>query len=132
MNPKTVLQLKNELLTKRIHLFNMQELNKKIEGDQDASKDLLDRSDAEEAWFTKERMSQHWNVELKQIEVALRKIEDGSFGECDECGDEIPIKRLRVRPDACLCLNCQESVERANGPSRRAPVSSNSGLGLVQ
>ena len=121
MNPKIVLQLKNELLEKRMSLVTLQNQNKKVDADQEISKDMIDRSEAEEAWFTKERMSQHWKVELKQIDFALAKIEGGSFGTCTECEDEIPVKRLRVRPDATLCLYCQESAEHEMGPARRTP-----------
>ena len=119
MNSKTALQLKSELLTKKGNLITLQLQNQKMEGEQEASKDVIDRSDVEEAWFTKERMSQHWKLELNQVQSALQKIEDGSFGVCEECEDEIPLKRLRVRPDATLCLNCQESMEREMGQMQK-------------
>jgi DnaK suppressor protein len=120
MNPKTVLQLKKELVNKQNELMNLQKLNQRIETDAETElKDVIDRSDAEEAWFTKERMSQHWKFELIQIHTALMKMEQGTFGTCEECDDEIPVKRLRVRPDAALCLNCQESMEKELGPSQR-------------
>jgi DnaK suppressor protein len=120
MNPKTALQLKKELVTKQSELLNLQKLTKKADHEAESElKDVVDRSDAEEAWFTKERMSQHWKYELIQIHTALQKIEQGTFGVCEECDSEIPVKRLRVRPDAALCLNCQESMERELGPAQR-------------
>lgn len=119
MNPKTAQQLKIELLAKKDTLMNLQAQNNKMDLEQDAAlKDAIDRSDAEEAWFTKERMSQHWKLELNQIETALGKMDNGSFGTCEECDSEIPVKRLRVRPDATLCLFCQESLEKEMGPNR--------------
>lgn len=126
MNPKTAQLLKTELLEKKSNLNQLQAQNKKTESDQDADlKDMMDRSDAEEAWFTKERMSQHWKLELNQIETALHKIETGTFGLCEECEEEIPLKRLRARPDATLCLYCQESAEKEMGPNRNMrPASS--------
>lgn len=51
-------------------------------------------------------------VFLDKIEKALRKIEDGSFGVCEECGDEISIKRLEARPETTLCIRCKEDQER--------------------
>ena len=123
MNSKTVLQLKKELVNKQKELMNLQKMNQKLEGDAESElKDMADRSDAEEAWFNKERMSQHWKHELVQIHTALHKMDQGSFGVCEECDDEIPVKRLRVRPDAALCLNCQESMERELGPAQRITV----------
>ena len=120
MNAKTVQQLKSELLIKKQNLTSLQSQNKKIDLDQDDSlKDGIDRADVEESWFTKERMSQHWKLELIQIEFALQKMETTSFGICEECEDEIPVKRLRVRPDATLCLNCQETMEKEMGIGHR-------------
>lgn len=52
-------------------------------------------------------------VFLDKIEKALRKIEDGSFGICEECGEEISIKRLEARPETALCIKCKEDQERA-------------------
>ncbi len=113
MSPKTVLQLKSELLTKKATLTHLQALNKQAAvEDESLMKDMVDRSDSEEAWFAKERMSRHWKIELQKIEVSLQRIEAGSFGICEECDDEIPVKRLRVRPDATLCLKCQEAFEK--------------------
>jgi len=51
-------------------------------------------------------------VFLDKIEKALRKIEDGSFGVCEECGEEISIKRLEARPETTLCIRCKEDQER--------------------
>ncbi len=120
MQSKTLLQLKGELLGRRQTLSGLQQNTQTTDYDLDeVSKDLIDRSDAEESWFNKERMSQHLKNELHQIEIALIKIEQGSFGICEECGDDIPVKRLRVQPDAALCLICQETLERELGPHHR-------------
>ena len=51
-------------------------------------------------------------VFLDKIEKALRKIEDGSFGTCEECSEEISIKRLQARPETTLCIRCKEDQER--------------------
>jgi DnaK suppressor protein len=48
---------------------------------------------------------------LSKIDEALKRIEDGSYGECDSCGDEINTKRLQARPTAKLCLECKEDQE---------------------
>ncbi|MFO0606884.1 MAG: TraR/DksA C4-type zinc finger protein [Polyangiales bacterium] len=50
---------------------------------------------------------------LEKVEHALEKIEDGSFGLCEECGEEIAIKRLEARPETNLCIRCKEEQERA-------------------
>src|SRR5262245_59428333 len=49
---------------------------------------------------------------LTKIEKALIKIEDGSFGKCEECEEEISVKRLEARPETTLCIRCKEDQER--------------------
>jgi DnaK suppressor protein len=49
---------------------------------------------------------------LEKIEKALAKIEDGTFGKCDECEEEISAKRLEARPETNLCIRCKEDQER--------------------
>lgn len=52
---------------------------------------------------------------LKKIELALKKIDDGSYGECESCGEDINVARLMARPVAQLCIDCkteQENEER--------------------
>ncbi len=49
---------------------------------------------------------------LDKIQKALQKIEDGTFGVCEECGEEISIKRLEARPETTLCIRCKEDQER--------------------
>lgn len=48
-----------------------------------------------------------------QIDKSLTKIDSGEYGYCDECGDEIGEKRLRVQPIADLCISCKETAEKA-------------------
>ena len=50
---------------------------------------------------------------LRKIDSALARIEDGSYGFCDETGEEIGLKRLEARPVATLCLEAQERRELA-------------------
>ena len=52
---------------------------------------------------------------LKKIDHALAKIVDGTYGECESCGEEIGVARLTARPVAQLCIDCkteQENLER--------------------
>jgi len=50
---------------------------------------------------------------LRKIESALSRLDDGSYGYCDETGEEIGLKRLEARPVATLCLEAQERRELA-------------------
>jgi DnaK suppressor protein len=49
---------------------------------------------------------------LDLIELALERIEEGSFGQCDECGSKIPKARLNALPYAPLCVKCAGQMER--------------------
>ena len=49
---------------------------------------------------------------LNLIDVALRKIEDGTYGACENCSKPIPLKRLNAMPHAPLCIKCQELQEK--------------------
>jgi DnaK suppressor protein len=50
---------------------------------------------------------------LRKIDSALARLDDGSYGFCDETGEEIGLKRLEARPVATLCLEAQERRELA-------------------
>lgn len=43
---------------------------------------------------------------LKEVEDALAKFEDGSYGKCERCGNDIPAPRLEAKPAARLCIDC--------------------------
>jgi DnaK suppressor protein len=48
---------------------------------------------------------------LKKIDQAIERLEDGSYGRCQECDNEIAAARLRALPFALLCRDCQEETE---------------------
>ena len=50
---------------------------------------------------------------IVKIKVALDRLEEGTFGICEECGKEIPEKRLMARPVASLCIECKRKQEFA-------------------
>jgi RNA polymerase-binding protein DksA len=58
--------------------------------------------------YTLEENAEH---RLADIDAALQRIDDGSFGKCTNCGREIAPERLEVRPWATLCIDCQRSRE---------------------
>ena len=52
------------------------------------------------------------SAELQEIEAALTRIADGSYGMCAECGSEVARPRLKAYPMATRCVPCQEKFER--------------------
>ncbi|MBI4611847.1 MAG: TraR/DksA family transcriptional regulator [Candidatus Rokubacteria bacterium] len=59
---------------------------------------------------------------LAQIELALKKLEDGSYGRCETCEEPIPAARLRALPFAIRCTRCQEAWELRVRRTGGAPV----------
>jgi RNA polymerase-binding transcription factor len=57
---------------------------------------------------------------LTKIDEAFARIEDGSYGRCQECGSDIGIERLRARPVTTLCITCKsaQEVRERQGPAR--------------
>ncbi|MBC7452804.1 MAG: TraR/DksA family transcriptional regulator, partial [Massilia sp.] len=51
-------------------------------------------------------------AQLHTIRHALLKFDDGSYGECEQCGNPIGFSRLQARPEARLCIACQTRSER--------------------
>ena len=67
-------------------------------------------SDNFEQEFTLSLMENE-GVTLEQIESSLERIEEGSYGQCEECGVKIPKARLNAIPYATLCVRCAEQQE---------------------
>lgn len=58
------------------------------------------------------RLRDRERVLLKKIDRTLEKIEEGDFGICESCSEEISVKRLEARPVTDLCIRCKEEQER--------------------
>jgi DnaK suppressor protein len=59
---------------------------------------------------------------LHDIDESLRKIDEGTYGICEECGEEISEKRLSVLPTATLCLSCKENKEQFEALEKEGTV----------
>ena len=55
---------------------------------------------------------------LERIERALAKLDEGTYGTCDSCGETIPEKRLAAMPESTLCVNCAAAERRMPAPRR--------------
>ncbi len=80
--------------------------------------DPADRASAESDRTFTLRLRDRDRKLIKKIEEAQARIEDGTFGICEECGEDISIPRLKARPVTTLCIECkskQEEEERLRG-----------------
>lgn len=57
--------------------------------------------------------------ELRQLDQARQRFDEGSYGSCVDCGSEIDYRRLRVNPAAVRCIQCQTHYEKTYGGSAR-------------
>ena len=55
--------------------------------------------------------------ELRLIDAAFLRLNDGTYGHCDDCGTAIEIERLRATPFASRCFDCQSTFERTHAPA---------------
>lgn len=68
--------------------------------------------------FTKDLLIgilQNSEAEIVDIDIALEKIENGTYGQCEECDGEIKIQRLKALPFARQCIECKQALEQQAG-----------------
>ena len=104
---QTLIERKNTLLE------NIKDSIKNIDDikAQDVNDDL-DYAEVVSDSFTQGAIANHQLEELKQIEAALKQIDDGTYGSCNMCGVKIPIGRLKAKPFAKFCTECREVYEK--------------------
>jgi DnaK suppressor protein len=102
-----------ELLTQTIdQLLSERKRNaSEIDYFKDGSGDFTDQASTESDSALKLRIRERKDRLIKKINDALRRLEDGTFGICEECGQQISDKRLMARPTATLCIRCKEKQE---------------------
>ena len=79
--------------------------------DTDLGRDSIDESTEEEMLSTTLRLRDREKQLLEKIDKALEKLQDGTINECEDCGQSIGFKRLKVRPVTTLCIDCKEERE---------------------
>jgi DnaK suppressor protein len=79
------------------------------------SADPLDQSIGEFGRKLAAANATHQNIEIRQVEAALRRIEQETYGVCISCDNPIPSKRLDLLPWASRCVRCQEVAETTPG-----------------
>ena len=84
-----------------------------LQNENEAKPDITDRASEEIDRSFELRTRDRERKLINKIDAALQRIEEGSYGFCDETGDPISIKRLEARPVATLSLEAQEMHEKA-------------------
>lgn len=92
--------------------------------DAEAQAEMIDIAQSLEQLGRDTSLAEQERRELLAIERALAKLASGGFGSCEDCGEDIPPKRLLVLPEARLCANCQAYEERVNARLRASGAAS--------
>ena len=113
MNPKQQEYFRSKLRTWRSEL--LKESEETLESLQEGGlqeADLADRASAEMEKSLELRTRDRARKLISKIDAAIQRIEDGSYGYCEETGEPISLKRLEARPIATLSVEAQERHER--------------------
>ena len=112
LGPET-LKIKERLLGKRSELLNVIQSSTSLErdtGDLTFSNEIDLASSLEGREMTFQLTSRDRN-DLRRIEDALFRINEGTYGACESCEKKISLKRLQIMPLTSLCIDCQEAAE---------------------
>jgi DnaK suppressor protein len=113
MKKKDITYLKKILMQQLMDLLRRSDcsLDGLEAGDENLS-DLLDRaSRVSEREFSHHLCSRD-KLHMRRIEQSLQDIEDGVYGLCEQCEEEISFERLKVRPIARYCIGCKTQLEK--------------------
>ena len=116
---KTIDEFKEKLLEQKAHvekeLSAFSTRDKNVKGDWDANYPQLDKNenvdlekeaDEVEEYTIRLPIEHSLETRLLDINLALEKIKKGTYGTCENCKKQIPLKRLQIYPEARLCLDC--------------------------
>jgi len=102
-----LLNWKNELLKESSHTLS------NLQSDNESKPDITDRASEEIDRSFELRTRDRERKLINKINAAIQRIEDGSYGYCEETGEPISLKRLEARPVATLSIEAQEMHEKA-------------------
>ena len=112
MNRKSILLIKKLLVKELEDLQQGDDCNLHgLSGAEESLPDLVDRASS----FIDRSLTQSFcdreNLRVRQIKEALEDIQNGEYGVCLNCGEDIAVKRLKVNPTARHCIDCKAAIE---------------------
>ena len=115
-------ELKTMLEERRRELLSeVQGKIRDVRAEGNKERDVLDQGESSEVDIQEDiefALIQMKSETLNKINEALRRLEEGTYGNCFECGDEIAEARLRALPFAVRCKDCEEARETAEQRER--------------
>ena len=119
MNPDQLAYFRKKLLDWRNQLLEeSQKTIANLKESQSSESESVARGTLESTTGIELRTRDRYRKLIKKIDQSLAKIEAGTYGYCEETGEEIGLKRLEARPVATLCIEAQERHERIERQSK--------------
>jgi DnaK suppressor protein len=113
MNEQDLSRLRNQLLIKRKEIFDrVRGLESGLQDLQEPQIELEEQAQKAERADLFNKLGSRERGEIEALELALRKVEAGKYGLCEECGQSIPLKRLQAIPWTRLCRPDAEDYEK--------------------
>jgi len=102
----------------------LQEISKSLKSGSDItsgepSGDIYDQASSERDRELGLLLGDREREKLRNIDEALLKIEEGEYGICEECEEDIPLGRLKVVPFARYCVKCKSDIEKQQAQTKR-------------
>lgn len=119
MDKEPLEKYRTQLIAKKAEILN--EVGKTLSEMTDQTTNIPDPNDratVESGRSFELRIRDRERKLLSKIEEAINRIDEGTFGVCEDCGEDIGLKRLDARPVTTLCIDCktvQETQEKAKG-----------------
>ena len=130
MNNRLVKELGATLRRKRSSLLLQEIVGSQNEVEptlEDRESELEESAQKDRMTRLESRLTERGQTLLRQIDDALERIDAGTFGECERCGNDIGQGRLKAMPTAALCIDCATALEKrqrtlgATGDVERLP-----------
>lgn len=114
IDPQEIERLKEILLKKRDEIIG--DVEQIRASSQEVGQDgIQDMADEASNIYTKEilmSLNENQRKVLREVDEALDRIEEGTYGICDSCEKPIGLKRLQIKPFAKYCVQCQDLIEK--------------------
>jgi DnaK suppressor protein len=105
-------RFRQAMLERRAALHRVLQNNlKSFRDDYQPAVEVVERASDDAADDLAAGLAEIESAELAKIEEALRRLQDGTYGRCEDCGKTIPQKRLQFVPFALRCVECERSRE---------------------
>lgn len=114
MNKKDLKKIRDILTTRKEEIMNaaVETKERGMGFSADDLPDEVDLASSESEQSMSLRLRDRELVLLKKIDRMFEKMDEGTYGVCERCGEDIGVKRLEARPVTDLCIRCKEEQEK--------------------